>query len=220
MAKDSIRTRQLRRGVGKSAFSISAMRFALSPSNMRIVRKSRGRNVVARTWFSGGTIIDGTGMPPRRGDLLISGQTIAETGSFETPTDARVIPCDGLAVAPGFIDSHSHSDLQVLENRREKVAQGVTAEVVGNCGFSTYPAPVNLKLLHDFSNGIFCGNQDWGWPTARAYLDRAERSAATTVFSLVGHGTLRIACAGNRLGPLAERNLDWMEQMVSESLQQ
>ena len=131
-----------------------------------------------------------------------------------------MIQCDGLAVAPGFIDSHSHSDLQVLENRREKVAQGVTAEVVGNCGFSTYPASANLKLLRDFANGIFCGNQDWGWPTARAYLDRAERSAATTVFSLVGHGTLRIACAGNRLGPLAERDLDWMEQMVSESLQQ
>lgn len=175
---------------------------------------------MARILFSGGTIVDGTGMPPRYGDLLISDATIAEAGSFETPADARVVHCDGLVVAPGFIDSHSHSDLQVLENRREKVAQGVTAEVVGNCGFSTYPAPANLKLLRDFSNDIFCGNQDWGWPTARAYLDRAARSAATTVYSLVGHGTLRIACAGNRLGPLAERDLDWMEQMVSESLQQ
>jgi N-acyl-D-aspartate/D-glutamate deacylase len=54
----------------------------------------------------------------------------------------------------------------------------------------------------------------------QSYLDRAERSAATTVFSLVGHATLRIACAGSRLGPLAEQDLDWMEQMVWESLQQ
>ena len=99
---------------------------------------------MARILFSGGTIVDGTGMPPRHGDLLISGATIAETGSFETPADARVVHCDGLVVAPGFIDSHSHSDLQVLENRREKVAQGVTAEVVGNCGFSAYPASANL----------------------------------------------------------------------------
>jgi dihydroorotase/N-acyl-D-amino-acid deacylase len=77
-----------------------------------------------------------------------------------------------------------------------------------------------LTLLHDFANGIFCGNQHWGWPTARAYLDRTGGSAATTVFSLVGHGTLRIACVANRLGPLAERDLDWMEQTLSESLQQ
>ena len=175
---------------------------------------------MAQILFDGGTLIDGSGAPPRPGNLLISGETIAEVGSFEAPPDAPVIHCKGLAVAPGFIDSHSHSDLQVLENRRGKVAQGVTVEVVGNCGFSPYPAPIELKLLHDFANGIFCGNQNWGWPNAKAYLDRAQQSAATAVFSLVGHGTLRIACVGHRLGPLAERDLDWMEQKLSESLQQ
>src|SRR5260370_36450689 len=94
-------------------------------------------NGMARILFRGGTLVDGTGSPPRCGDLLISGETIAELDSFEAPADARAIDCGGLVVAPGFIDSHSHSDLQVLENRREKVSQGVTAEVVGNCGFST-----------------------------------------------------------------------------------
>jgi len=131
-----------------------------------------------------------------------------------------VIDCGGLAVAPGFIDSHSHSDLQVLENRREKVAQGVTAEVVGNCGFSPYPVPGDLKLLHDFANGIFCGDYDWGWPTAKAYLDRAAQATSTAVLSLLGHGSLRIARVGNRLGPLSKRDLDWMEQKLSESLQE
>ena len=175
---------------------------------------------MAQILFKGGTLIDGTGAPPRRGDLLISGETIAEVGFFEAPAEARVIHCEGLAVTPGFIDSHSHSDLQVLENRREKVAQGVTAEVVGNCGFSPYPAPVELKLLHDFANGIFCGDQNWGWPNAKAYLDRAKQSTATAAYSLVGHGTLRIARVGHRLGPLAESDLDWMEQKLSESLEQ
>jgi N-acyl-D-amino-acid deacylase len=168
--------------------------------------------------FKGGTVIDGTGSPPSSGDVLISGGTIERVGVFETPVDARVIDCRGLAVAPGFIDSHSHLDLQVLENRREKVAQGVTAEVVGNCGFSPYPAPLDRKLIHDFANGIFCGGADWGWPSARAYLEQAARSTATAVFSLVGHGSLRIARVGHQLGQLAERDLEWMEQKLSESL--
>ena len=175
---------------------------------------------MARVLLKTGTLVDGTGAPPRCGDLLISGETITELDSFEAPADARVIDCRGLAVAPGFIDSHSHSDLQVLENRREKVAQGVTAEVVGNCGFSPYPAPGNLKLLHDFANGIFCGTWDWGWPSAKAYLDRANKSPATSVFSLAGHGSLRIACVGNRVGPLSERELDWMEQRLAELLEE
>lgn len=169
--------------------------------------------------LKGGTLIDGTGAPPSRGDVLILDDTIAEVGSFELPADARVIDCRGLAVVPGFIDSHSHSDLQVLENRLEKVAQGVTTEIVGNCGFSPYPTPENLSVLHDFANGIFCGGQDWGWRTAKEYLGRAMQSSATTVFSLVGHGSLRLARVGNRLERLEEPDLDWMEQKLSESLE-
>jgi N-acyl-D-amino-acid deacylase len=168
--------------------------------------------------LKGGTIIDGTGAAPRSGDVLISGEIIGDAGSFEAPPEARVIDCRSLVIAPGFIDSHSHSDIQVLEGRREKTAQGVTAEVVGNCGFSPYPAPQNLRLLRDFANGIFCGGEEWGWPTAKAYLNRAEHSTATHVFSLAGHGSLRIARVGNRLGELAEADLDWMEQKLSESL--
>jgi N-acyl-D-amino-acid deacylase len=167
-----------------------------------------------------GTLVDGSGSPPRFGDVLMADDTIVEVGCFDAPADACVIDCRGLAIAPGFIDSHSHSDLQVLENRHEKVAQGVTAEVVGNCGFSPYPAPDDVSLLHDFANGIFCGNQDWGWQTARAYLDRASQSTATTVFSLIGHGSLRLARVGNRLGTLAERDLDWMEQKLFESMEE
>ena len=69
--------------------------------------------------FKGGMVVDGTGAPPSSGDVLISDGTIERVGVFEVPVDARVIDCRGVAVAPGFIDSHSHLDLQVLENRRE-----------------------------------------------------------------------------------------------------
>lgn len=169
--------------------------------------------------LTGGMLIDGSGAPRRAGDVLIAGDRIAAVGRFDPPSDARTIDCKGLAVAPGFIDAHSHSDLQVLQSRTEKTAQGVTTEVVGNCGFSAYPAAGDRKPLHDFANGIFCGDESWGWPDAKAYLDESRRSAKfTNVVSLVGHGTLRIAFAGNKLGPLSCRELDAMEQSLSDSL--
>src|SRR5690348_3133980 len=118
--------------------------------------------------LTGGSLIDGTGVPRRAGDVLITGDRIAAVGRFDPPSHARTIDCKGLAVAPGFIDAHSHSDLQVLQSRTEKTAQGVTTEVVGNCGFSAYPAAGDLKPLHDFANGIFCGDESWGWPDAKA----------------------------------------------------
>src|SRR5207237_8989989 len=100
----------------------------------------RLRICVNKLALKGRTAIDGTGAAPVSGDVLISGPSIERVGAFETPVDAHVIDCRGLAVAPGFIDSHSHLDLQVLENNADKVAQGVTAEVAGNCGFSSYSA--------------------------------------------------------------------------------
>jgi N-acyl-D-amino-acid deacylase len=168
--------------------------------------------------FKGGRVIDGSGGPPVSADVIISGQTIERVGVFDAPADARIIDCCGLVVAPGFIDSHSHLDLQVLENRSDKLAQGVTTEVVGNCGFSPYPEPPDPKLLHDFANGLFCGGSDWGWPSAKAYLEEAAHSPTTTVLSLVGHGSLRISRVGHKLGQLSERDLDWMEQKLSELL--
>ena len=169
--------------------------------------------------LKGGTLIDGTGTPGRPGNLLITGERITEVGQFDAPSAARTIDCTNLAVAPGFIDAHSHSDLQVLESRTEKTAQGVTTEVVGNCGFSPYPAADDRKPLHEFANGIFCGDESWGWRDAKAYLDESRRSAkVTNVVSLVGHGTLRIAFAGNKLGPLSCSELDAMEQSLSDCL--
>src|SRR5574340_857768 len=157
-----------------------------------------------------GTIYDGTGGPVSQGDVLISGERIAAVGRLEGPADAHVLDCTGLAVAPGFIDGHTHSDLQVLNNRPEKPRQGVTTEVVGNCGFSPYPMR-DAGALRGFGNGLLCGNNDWGWRDARAYLDEVRRSAnAVDVVTLVGHGSLRLASSD-----VAE-----MERMLEESLDQ
>jgi dihydroorotase/N-acyl-D-amino-acid deacylase len=166
----------------------------------------------------GGLVFDGGGAEPVHGSVLLNGERIEWVGGDETPAEAAIIDCTNLAIAPGFIDGHSHSDLQVMENRPEKLRQGVTAEVVGNCGFSPFPAPPDLRPLHDFANGIFCGSGEWGWATAGEYLRSVEESCLTGVLALVGHGTLRIRVAGQKLGQLDIREQGMMEGLLDDAL--
>ena len=93
----------------------------------------------AMLFLSNGLLFNGAETPAQPGSVFIEGGRIAACGTIAAPADCPQIDCAGLAIAPGFIDLHSHSDLQVLEDRMEKVKQGVTAEVVGNCGFSPFP---------------------------------------------------------------------------------
>jgi dihydroorotase/N-acyl-D-amino-acid deacylase len=168
--------------------------------------------------FRNATIVDGTAEEPFRADLLASGDRIAAIGpSLNSPT-ATVVDCTGLTLAPGFIDSHTHSDLQVIEGRTEKLSQGVTTEIVGNCGFSAYPPARNPADLRSFANGIFCGDDTWGWPSTEAYLRDIEHSRVANVVSLVGHGSLRIAVAGTRQGPLSSAEVSSMESLLAEAL--
>ncbi len=99
-----------------------------------------------------GTIIDGTGGPARGGDVWLDGDRIAAPAPDARPE--RTIDCTGLTITPGFIDIHSHSDVMVLENDRAKADQGVTSEVVGNCGFSPFPQGSHAHELCEFGGGI------------------------------------------------------------------
>lgn len=167
----------------------------------------------------GGMVVDGTGREPYRADVLLKGDRIAEIGAPGLPPGTPGVDCTGMVVAPGFIDAHSHSDLQAVEGRREKIVQGVTSEVVGNCGFSAFPAPDERAPLHEFANGILCGHGDWGWATAGGYLREARHHAAVNVDSLVGHGSLRVALAGFAHGPLPEAVMSRMEGTLRECLE-
>ncbi|MBT7594061.1 MAG: amidohydrolase family protein, partial [Gemmatimonadetes bacterium] len=89
--------------------------------------------------FLNGTVIDGSGQPAHRASVLVRDQQIHSVGDIEASPDMEVVDCSGLTIAPGFVDVHSHADLEVLEHRPEKVMQGVTTEIVGNCGFSAFP---------------------------------------------------------------------------------
>jgi dihydroorotase/N-acyl-D-amino-acid deacylase len=164
-------------------------------------------------------LFTGLGTPPISGSVLIDGNRIAQAGTISTSADRAVIDCSGLAIAPGFIDLHSHSDLQVLEDRMEKVKQGVTCEVVGNCGFSPFPHGGDPGVLREFGAGILGRADGWGWANAAEYLNLVERnSRKMQVASLAGHGSLRVAVAGLRQGPLSELELDRMSGLLGDAL--
>ena len=173
---------------------------------------------MANYLFRNGTIVDGAGGDAFAADLLTSGDRIAAIGQRIDAPGATIVDCAGLTLAPGFIDSHTHSDLQVIEGRTTKLEQGVTTEVVGNCGFSAYPPARDPAELRSFANGIFCGDDRWGWPSSEAYLRAIEKSRTANVVSLVGHGSLRIAVAGSKQGALTHRQVASMESLLAEAL--
>jgi N-acyl-D-amino-acid deacylase len=171
------------------------------------------------TLLRGGALIDGTGAEPRSGSLLFDERQIVAVGEIAPPDDCEIVDCEGLAIAPGFIDLHSHSDLQVLENRPEKSLQGVTTEVVGNCGFSPYPCGAHGDALREFSNGIFRGSSAWAYPDVRDYLAELEsHSQLVSVRSLIGHGSLRIGLFGNHQNLLTQTELDRMNGVLDDAL--
>ena len=126
----------------------------------------------ARSQDRGRTVIDGTGAAGARTDVGVRDDTIVAVGDLSREHAGRSLNASGKVLAPGFIDMHSHSDWRLWENRRaeSKIRQGVTTEVVGNCGFS--PAPVRA--------GVPRRPARLRAPrAARAWTSRGRRSATT-----------------------------------------
>lgn len=172
--------------------------------------------------LSRGQIIDGTGAPARVGDVLLRNGKIADMGpKLEVSNDTERIDCSGAVIAPGFIDLHSHSDLHVVNARKEKLRQGVTTEVVGNCGFSAFPMGEDSNTLRSFAHSILCGEGEWGWNSAKQYLAAAhEPHLPVCGESLVGHGSLRVAVAGMQPGALNTGQLERMLGLIQEAFEE
>jgi N-acyl-D-amino-acid deacylase len=170
----------------------------------------------------GGTVVDGTGAPGVLGDLLIEDGIITAVGAIgRIPTGAVVHDASGRWVAPGWIDVHSHGDDSPLLSSPDgsKVLQGITSEVVGNCGFSIAPRRAeHAAALVEYTERIF-EPPAWEGTTFNDFLGQADGSGYVTNYApLVGHGTLRVAVAGLRPGPLGPAELRLMRELAAESM--
>jgi N-acyl-D-aspartate/D-glutamate deacylase len=166
----------------------------------------------------GGTVFDGRGAAPARADVAVSDGRIAACGDIGD-ADCREIDATGLFVAPGFIDIHSHSDYTLLVDPRAVSAlhQGVTLEVIGNCGHGCFPIrdpALATKAIYGYSDAV-----DLSWRTAGEYFDRlAGAMPAVNVLSLVPNGQLRLSTLGLADRGATDDELQTMEGLLEESL--
>jgi len=175
--------------------------------------------------IKGGNIIDGTGKPSFWADVGIVGDRIRQIGNLNGSPAKKTIDAEGLVVCPGFVDIHSHADVVLLREplNKPKVMQGVTTEVIGNCGFSL--APVNKerkKMLREYVVPILGETgSPWNWSSMSEYLHQlTENNVGVNVASYVGHQALRIAVMGfDNRGP-TEEEVERMKNLLTQSLQE
>lgn len=168
-------------------------------------------------------LIDGTGAPARRGDLLIEDEHIAEVGATTLAPD-EVIDGKGLVVTPGFIDIHSHGDFQLPgePEARGKVMQGVTTEVIGNCGLGLFPANDRVERFYELLSPMLFGEKGGGcFRDVAAYRDKLNAGGlSVNAAPLVPHGNVRCLAMSLDERPSTASELEQMRQTLAISMEQ
>jgi len=171
----------------------------------------------------GGKIVDGSGAPWVLADIGLAGGKIAAVGNLADAAASLEIDASGKMVAPGFIDCHSHSDWSLLANRGtdSTLMQGVTTEVVGNCGMSYAPITSlnRARLETDVARTSPGAAVDWS--TFGEYLDhvRAGGIGANYAF-LVGHAAIRSAVMGSDERPATPDEVIGMERQLAKAFEE
>ncbi|EHA1123620.1 D-aminoacylase [Vibrio navarrensis] len=166
-------------------------------------------------------IYDGTGATPFITDVAIKQDRIVQLGQLANASAQQVIDGQGLALAPGFIDVHTHDDTNVIRfpHCLAKISQGVTTVIVGNCGISASPAvlsgepPDPMNLLGEQS--------DFVYPTFAHYAAAVEQAKpAVNVAALVGHTTLRNNLMDHLQRPATQAEIEQMRAALTEAMEQ
>ncbi|HEV3086205.1 MAG TPA: amidohydrolase family protein, partial [Candidatus Elarobacter sp.] len=154
-------------------------------------------------------VYDGTGSAPYTTDVAVADGRVVAIGDLSDRDAHERVSCEGLALAPGFIDVHSHTDELWLANPRceGKIVQGVTTEIGGNCGTSV--APLYGTALERKRRDARVYGVEVQWTSFDAFFTLVEREGvALNIASLVGLGTTRSCVAGPEARPLTPAELE------------
>ena len=178
------------------------------------------------------TLIDGTGGPAREADVAVTGDRIsavAEPGSLGPDAGTEVVELDGLVLAPGFIDVHTHYDAQVLwdGDLTPSSWHGVTSVVMGNCGFGVAPTRPEhrdtivrtLENVEGMSTDALDAGIDWCFETFPEYLAALDgRAKRLNVGAFIGHTPLRLFVLGGEERAASAEEVEAMRALVREAL--
>lgn len=169
-------------------------------------------------------MVDGTNAKPWVGDVAIEDGRFAALDTAIDSDARRVIVARKCVLAPGFIDIHCHSDFAVFDDpdSESKLKQGVTLDVLGNCGESLAPlggdARASIKAASH--SDIDAWENPLNWSGYEEYIHRVEqRGLSINVMGLVGHGTLRLAAMGHSNSPPSAEQMAHMKSLLAESLE-
>lgn len=165
-------------------------------------------------------VYDGTGGPPTEADVALKDGRIAAVGRDLPRTGQAVVDARGLALAPGFIDLHSHSDNAfIIEPKADsKIRQGVTTEVIGNCGMAA--AQVGGEARREYVETMRARyGIDVTWSTFAEYFQRVEAAGlGVNCVALAAHGNIRSQVVGDADRPATPGEMATMKRMVADAL--
>jgi N-acyl-D-amino-acid deacylase len=161
-----------------------------------------------RLVLRGGLVVDGTGAPARRADVLVVGDRIVEVGERVDVSGARELDASGAFVTPGFVDTHTHLDPSMFwDPSCDPMPQhGVTTALIGNCSLSLVPVrPETIDavsavfcFIEDMPRAAFADGIPWNWETFGQYrVSLDERGLAVNAAVLIGHSVLRMYVMGD-----------------------
>ena len=175
--------------------------------------------------IKGATIVDGTGAKAWVGDAAITGDRFVALDHRIQGDARRVIDAEGHVLAPGFIDIHCHSDFLLFDHPEAdiKLRQGVTLEVLGNCGSSLAPLEdISRALIPEESDSdIHSWPHPLDWSSYGEYVNILQTSGLSiNVAGLVGHGTLRLTAMGPSDGAPAAGQLARMKSLLAQAMEE
>lgn len=172
--------------------------------------------------ITGANVVDGTGAEPAPRDILISGTTIADVAADIAAPDAERFDATGLMAAPGFIDIHAHGDFDRLLHplAEEKLRQGCTLEVVGNCGLTPFPYNDTIRDTLQAMIATIVGTDFTGFARYSHYTSFLEkRGLSINLASYVGQGMIRGCVVGMSADPAGDGAFSRMERLLGQAIE-